>query len=103
MRAPVVVVAAGVGALLLATAGRYDYHRDELYFRELGRHPAWGYVDQPPLTPLLGRASTAVFGDTLWAFRLPAVACVVATVFVAALIARELGGGTVARTLAGLG
>jgi 4-amino-4-deoxy-L-arabinose transferase-like glycosyltransferase len=103
VRAPVVGVAAGLGALLLATAGRYDYHRDELYFRELGRHPAWGYVDQPPLTPLLGRVSTALFGDTVWAFRLPAVAAVLATAFVVALIARELGGGTVARTLAGLG
>jgi Dolichyl-phosphate-mannose-protein mannosyltransferase len=100
---PVTAVAAGVGVLLAATAGRYDYHRDELYFRVLGQRLAWGYVDQPPLPPLLARVSTAVLGDSLWALRLPALLCVLATVFLLALIARELGGGRAAQVLAALG
>jgi 4-amino-4-deoxy-L-arabinose transferase-like glycosyltransferase len=102
-RTPVGLVACGLAALLLATSNGYGYHRDELYFRVLGQHPAWGYVDQPPLTPLLGRLATAVFGDHLWALRLPATACTVATAALLALIARELGGGRVAQTLAALG
>jgi len=47
---------------LVATSTRYGYHRDELYFRLLGQHLAWGYVDQPPLTPLLSAASVALLG-----------------------------------------
>jgi 4-amino-4-deoxy-L-arabinose transferase-like glycosyltransferase len=97
------VVAAGLAVGLAATSNGYGYHRDELYFRMLGQHPAWGYVDQPPFTPLLGRLATALLGDHVWALRAPSVLCAVATVLLLALIARELGGGKVAQVLAGLG
>lgn len=100
---PVAAVTVLCVALLAATAGQYGYHRDELYFRVLGRHLSWGYVDEPPLTPLLGRVSTAVFGDNLVAFRLPAILCAAATLVVAALIVRELGGGRAAQVLATAG
>jgi hypothetical protein len=102
-RGPVIAVVVGVGVLLAATSGRYDYHRDELYFRTLGQRLAWGYVDQPPLTPLLARVSTAIFGDSLWALRLPALVCVLVTIFLLALIGQELGGGRAAQIFAALG
>ncbi len=98
---PIGGAAATAGAVLLATNHRYDYHRDELYFRIL--RPAWGYVDQPPLTPLLARASAAVFGDTVWAMRLPATLCVVAAIVLTVLITRELGGGRRAQQLCAWG
>ena len=90
-------------ALLLSTVNRYGYHRDELYFRVLAAHPAWGYVDQPPLTPMIARAGMAVMGDTLWALRVPAMLSALAAVVLAALLARELGGAAAAQLLAAVG
>lgn len=100
---PVGAVAASAALALLLTINRYDYHRDELYFRMLGAHPKWGYVDQPPFTPLLTRACIEVFGDSVWAIRLPGVLFIVAAAFLLAAIAREAGGGAVAQTLAASG
>ncbi|WP_035737315.1 glycosyltransferase family 39 protein [Glycomyces arizonensis] len=90
-RLPLAVAVVVLTAAYAATASQYDYHRDELYFRMLD--PAWGYVDQPPLTPLLAHASIAVFGDTLWALRIPAMLCMVGILWLAVLITREFGGG----------
>jgi 4-amino-4-deoxy-L-arabinose transferase-like glycosyltransferase len=100
---PVAAVALAALVLLTATIDRYGYHRDELYFRLLSDHPAWGYVDEPPLTPMLARLGTALFGDHLWSIRIPALLCPVAIVVLGALLARELGGGTAAQTLAAIG
>jgi 4-amino-4-deoxy-L-arabinose transferase-like glycosyltransferase len=85
---------------LLATAGRYGYHRDELYFIAAGAHPAFGYPDQPPLVPLLSHAMQVVAPGSLIALRLPSALIASSTVVVAALICRELGGTTRAQVIA---
>jgi hypothetical protein len=90
-----------LAAVLALTNGRYDYHRDELYFRILD--PAWGYADQPPLTPLLGHAAVALFGDTVWALRIPSVLCMVGVLWLAVLVTREFGGGKGAQALCAWG
>ncbi|SDY94059.1 Dolichyl-phosphate-mannose-protein mannosyltransferase [Micromonospora pattaloongensis] len=100
---PVVLVAGALAVLLLATANGYGYHRDELYFRLLGQRPEWGYVDQPPATPLLARLTTELFGDHLWALRLPGALVAAATAILTALLARELGAGRAGQLLAALG
>ena len=99
-RRPVLVTAALLAAALLATATRYGYHRDELCFLAAGRHLAWGYPDQPPLTPAIARAVTALAGDSLLALRAPSALTAAAVVVLTALLARELGGGRSAQVLA---
>ncbi|KRE42718.1 hypothetical protein ASG74_10100 [Knoellia sp. Soil729] len=80
-----------IGVLVLV-AGRYGFHRDELYFIEAGHHPAFGQPDQPVLVPLLAAAWHTLVGGHLWAFRiLPALAAALTTL-VASLTCRELGG-----------
>lgn len=100
-RWPVGAAVLVLGALLTAVSTRYGYHRDELYFRML--EPAWGYVDQPPLTPWLARTFAELFGDTLLVMRVPATLAHLAAIVVIALVARELGGRTGAQALAAWG
>jgi hypothetical protein len=71
---------------------RYDYFRDEFDYMACGNHPAWGYVDQPPLIPFLIHIWRAIGGDSLRSIRfIPALASSLLVVQTAVL-AREFGG-----------
>ncbi len=97
------LAAGSVIAVLMALASRYGFHRDELYFVVAGRRLDWGFVDQPPLTPLLARASELVFGASPWALRILPALAVATVVVLAASIARRLGGGPGAQVFAAVG
>ncbi len=93
-------IAAAAVLLELAVSGRYGYQRDELYFIVCGRHLAFGYVDQPPLAPLLARLSSIAFGQSIVGLRVVPALCLGLLVLTTAAIAGRLGAGPVGRMLA---
>ena len=99
---PVVAIAVVTVAGLLVLAQSYGFHRDELYFVVAGRHPALGYIDQPPLTPLLSAAAVALLGLEPIALRLLPALVVGACVLLVAAITREMGGSRRAQVIAAL-
>jgi hypothetical protein len=71
---------------------RYGYFRDEFDYIICGRHLAWGYVDQPPLVPVLSRITLAIFGDSLRAVRLIPALSAAGLIMLTGAITRLLGG-----------
>ncbi|KQW47770.1 hypothetical protein ASC77_15195 [Nocardioides sp. Root1257] len=92
-----VVVLQAVALVLLAS--RYGPHRDELYFVVAGRHLAWGYPDQPALTPLLARLADLVAPSNLVVLRLPSVLAAAGVVLLSVQLARLLGAGRAGQVL----
>ena len=89
-------------ALQITFHGNYNYFRDELYYIACSNHLTFGYVDQPPLSIAILWVTRHLLGDSLYAIRfLPALVGAV-VVFLAALMARKLGGRSFAQTLAAL-
>jgi 4-amino-4-deoxy-L-arabinose transferase-like glycosyltransferase len=95
-----VILTALTAVLHLAVANRYDVFRDELYFIVCGRHPQFGYADQPPLIPLLNAALYGLGGQT-WILRLPDVFAAAALVWLVVAFVRTLGGGDRAAWIGG--
>jgi len=89
----IILLAAAVKFTLhMFTAPGYGFFGDELYTIALSRHLAFGYVDLPPLVPVLVALSRALLGESLFALHIvPALAGSATLVFVC-LIAKEFGG-----------
>lgn len=88
--------------LYLFAGPRYGYFRDELYYLACGEHPAWGYVDQPPLIGWIAWLLQHTIGTSLWALRLLPALAGAATIVLAGVLAREVGGRRWAMFLASL-
>lgn len=74
----------------ILAGGHYGAFRNELYFLVCGRHPALGYVDQPPLVPLIA-AATQIAGVHIALLRLPAFIANVLLVPLTVAFAQLLG------------
>jgi 4-amino-4-deoxy-L-arabinose transferase-like glycosyltransferase len=89
-----------VAALSIVFAHGYGYHRDELYFLVAGRHLAWSYPDQGPVTPFIARVMSAIATHSLTVLRIPSALETGATVFLTGVIAWELGAARRAQLIA---
>jgi hypothetical protein len=78
--------------LYLLAATHYGYFRDELYYLACGEHPAWGYVDQPPMIGWIAWLLQHTIGTSLWAIRLLPLLADVGAIAVTANLAQKLGG-----------
>lgn len=78
----------------------YGFFRDELYYLACSRHLAWGYIDQPPLVAAIAWFSRHIFGNSVVAIRIFPALAGAASVLLAGLFARALGGGRFAQFLA---
>src|ERR1700726_1099887 len=84
----------------MATATRYGYFRDALYYLACSEHLAWGYVDQPPLIVFIAWVTRHSLGVSLpallWWPAMAGAARIIAT----AAFARELGANKFGTALA---
>ncbi|MDX1409130.1 MAG: glycosyltransferase family 39 protein, partial [Saprospiraceae bacterium] len=88
--------------LQLLAAGQYGFHRDEFLYLVQGHHPAWGYMEVPPMIAWLA-AFIQFFGEGIvWIKLFPALAGSVSLILIA-LMTRDLGGARWAQIVACLG
>lgn len=93
--------AAAIAIVLhLATNGTLGFHTDELYYLDCGWHPALGYVDFPPLVPLLARVETGLLGVSPWNLRVLPTLLGGFMVALSAVYVRRLGGALRLQALA---
>jgi len=71
----------------------YGIFRDELYYLACANRPAFGYVDQPPLSIWVLAAWKFFLGDSLFVIRLLPAFVSSATIFFLGLFTFRLGGG----------
>src|SRR5215470_15439235 len=95
------VIGTAFAAVELVASSRYGFQQDELYFITAGRHLAFGYVDQPPLVPLLTRI-TDILGVSPTAVRIIPALAGGAVVVMAARLAALFGAGRFGRVFAAL-
>jgi hypothetical protein len=87
----------------LLVINNLEYHRDELLYFSLGQHPDFGYATVPPLIGWIAWLMQNIFGYSLFAVRLfPALLSGVLVILTSA-IAKQLGGSSYSRILAGIG
>ena len=101
------VVGALVGIKLLLhfatnAFGPYEFHRDAFLYMAMGEHLRLFSMDFPPFIAIVSRITRGVLGDSLFAIRLVPALFSAGLVLIAALSARELGGGRFAQGLAAL-
>jgi Dolichyl-phosphate-mannose-protein mannosyltransferase len=99
----VLLVLAACGTLIhILLNGQYGFHRDELDILMNARQLDWGYVAYPPLTPLIARIGLMLFGNSLQGLRLFSAIAQGIVMFLAGVMARDMGGRRSAQVMAAI-
>lgn len=88
--------------LAIALFAGYGIFRDELYYLANTAHPAFGYVDHPPLSIWVLGVFTWIFGDSLIVLRTLTALLGGAAMWSVLKMTRTLGGNLIACWLAGI-
>jgi hypothetical protein len=91
-----------VGTLVAVKLGPYEFHRDEFLYMAMGEHLRLFRMDFPPFIAMLSEIARGLLGDSLFAVRFFPALFSAGVMVLAALIAREFGGGRFAQGLAAL-
>jgi hypothetical protein len=87
--APAVLIVAFISFLAHVLVGdNYGYFRDELYVLAMSQHPAFGYVDVPPLVPWITALPRLLTGNALWAIHVISALVCAGTIILTRLMAR---------------
>lgn len=87
----------------MLSAGNYGYFRDELYYIISGtQHLSLGYVDFPPFIAYVAALLNVISRDSLVSIHIVPALIESLLVFLAGMIAKELGGGRRAQLLAAI-
>lgn len=87
--------------IYLSTFNRaYGYFIDEFYYIACANNPAAGYVDHPPLAPLILTVVQFLFGSSIFVIRIIPALAESAGVFYTGVLVKEIGGGKFAQVLA---
>lgn len=81
--------------------GSYELHRDEYLYLAEGQHPAWGYMEVPPLLSVFARLTAVLGNGFFWVKFWPSLFGAL-TVWTTCSLVREMGGKMYAQFLAGL-
>jgi len=101
--APAVLIVAFISFLVHVLVGdNYGYFRDELYVLAMSQHPAFGYVDVPPLVPWITLIPRLLTGNALWAIHVISALVCAGTIILTGLMTRLLGGTRWVQGLAAL-
>ncbi|MEL7162155.1 MAG: glycosyltransferase family 39 protein, partial [Bacteroidota bacterium] len=89
------------GLHVVAIVNGYGLHRDEFLYLSEGSHPAWGYMEGPPVIGWVAGLSKLVFGSSVLAAKVPVLLVGLASVYLLLRLVREFGGGKHAQLVAG--
>ncbi len=79
----------------------YEMHRDEFLYLEQGNHPAWGFMEVPPLLSVFSKITQLLGAGFFWVKFWPALFGAI-NLFIVCMMVKEMGGKAFAQIVGGL-